>query len=138
MKLEHRRFGPFKILAAIGTKAYKLELAPSMKIHPVFHVARLKPYQANEIPGRVVSPPPPLETEQGEEYEVEQIINSHWVGRPKRFEYLVKWVGYGPANNTWEPIANVANAQELVKEFHEQHLDAASPDHPPQPLRHRS
>ena len=45
-------------------------------------------------------------------------------------QYLVHWEGYPQEENTWEPVANLEHAQELIDEFHNTH-----PDHPA-PARH--
>jgi len=37
-KLDHKRLGPSQIVEQIGTHAYRLELPPTMRVHPVFHV----------------------------------------------------------------------------------------------------
>ena len=46
------------------------------------------------------------------EYEVDEIIDSKFVGRNKTLKYLVRWVGY--SDLTWEPVNNVANAPSVV------------------------
>jgi len=43
-KLNPKRYGPFKIIKAISSVAYQLQLPPSWKIHPVFHMSLLLPY----------------------------------------------------------------------------------------------
>src|SRR5262249_22145528 len=46
-KLLSKFIGPYKIQKKINEVAYQLELPHTMKIHNVFHVSLLKPYQSN-------------------------------------------------------------------------------------------
>ncbi len=42
-KLAAKWTGPFTILEAVTREAFRLELPPQMRIHPVFHSSQLKP-----------------------------------------------------------------------------------------------
>jgi hypothetical protein len=90
-----------------------------MKIHQVFHVSLLEPYKESTIPRRLPAPPPPIEINREEEFEVSKIIDSR-INR-RRLKYLVHWQGYDISEQTWEPIANLANAPKMINKFHRQY-----------------
>ena len=48
---------------------------------------------------------------------MERIINHRHYGRSKKLQYLVKWLNYPEADNTWEP-ADQIHAPELIKSYH--------------------
>ena len=119
-KLDHRYLGPFRISEKISSHAYRLALPTSMRIHDVFHVQLLEPFNSNTIPNCIQSPPPPIEVEGQKEYEVEAILDSKVNRRftePRR--YLIKWIGYD--DMTWEPPSNLGNAADILAEYNKQH-----------------
>jgi hypothetical protein len=42
-KLDHKKFGPFRVKRNIRDISYKLELPKTIRIHPVFHISLLEP-----------------------------------------------------------------------------------------------
>ena len=126
-KLSQRFIGPFTIRRVVSDVAYELILPVSMKIHPVFHISKLRKH----IDGTQLFPSRPTQennrptsTEQidGEDaWEVERIVKKRErkIGRSKKVvvEYLVKWKDYGDWEMTWEPASNLREAQETVREF---------------------
>jgi len=116
-KLDYKKIGPFKILAKIGTSAYKLALPPSMAIHNTFHISLLEPYQDNRFPSQSKEPPPPIQIEGEDEYQVDEIIDSrlHY----NKLQYRAKWKGYSPEHDkVWYPAENLNNAEHTVQRFH--------------------
>ena len=86
-KLGVRQLGPYTVLERIGDMAYRLDLPSALKLHPVFHVDRLSPYQGNEVNGEQAPPPEPIVVDGEEEYEVDSILDS-WYFR-RQLQYLV-------------------------------------------------
>jgi hypothetical protein len=118
-KLDHKKLGPVKVVEKIGKRAFRVELPPQAKNHPVFHVSELEPYRHSQMDGRH-QPPPPVEEIEGESnYIVESIGKSRLNKSRKRVEYLVFWEGYPPEEATWEPFENLEDtAENLLVDFH--------------------
>lgn len=124
-KLYPRFLGPFPVTHVVNDVAYRLELPPSMKIHPVLHVSLLKPYHSSGT----VQPPPPLTIDGEDEYIVEEILQSRTVksGKRTKEEYLIKWQGYGYEHCTWEPLANLTHCADILNAFRKKHLPSSHP-----------
>jgi len=126
-KLTSKYIGPFHITRKVSAVAYELQLPATLRVHPVFHVSKLKPYRdgADTFPDRRQEeerPPPELVDEDGEQqWEVEAILKTRNVQRGRArhpsVEYLVRWRGYPEWEATWEPRAHLAKAQQAVAEF---------------------
>ncbi len=103
-KLLPKYVGPFKVLEKIGLCAYRLHLDENMKIHDVFHVSLLEPHRTD---GRCQPPPVTL-------FEAVPAVREK---RHNKKGFLVKWLGYGPEHNTWEPESNLTNYIEVLQTF---------------------
>ena len=129
-KLDMRRQGPFEILEVISRSAYKLKLPASWKVHPVFHVSLLRPYQDGSTLRPPVPPPPPPEIIDDEpEYEVEKILDSRINRRRNNgLEYLVHWKGYGDEEDSWVPFTDMEHSKQIIEEFRRNNPEAIGQD----------
>src|SRR5258707_4025695 len=118
-KLATKRYGPFEITKEVSPVAYQLRLPMAWNIHNIFHASLLSPYRETPAHGPNYSRPPPDLIGGEEEYEVEKIVNHRHVGRSRALQYLIKWIGYPEADNTWEP-ADQVHAPQLVNTYHRQ------------------
>jgi hypothetical protein len=76
-KLSHQHLGPFVIDKCVGQGAYRLILPPQLhRLHPVFPMVKLSLAHPDPILGRRPALPPPPTLIEGEEYEVETILDS--------------------------------------------------------------
>ncbi|QRW18193.1 Retrotransposable element Tf2 protein [Rhizoctonia solani] len=116
-KLTEQRLGPFKVTEKISDRAYRLELPPTMRIHNVFYVGLLSKVKRDKK-RTFENRPPPVTVDGEEEYEVEGITDME--ERNGKWFFRVKWKGYGPEDNTWEPRENLKNAGKILKKYKEE------------------
>ena len=122
-KLSNRFIGPFVIKRKLSPLNYELDLPPSLSIHPVFHISKLKLYKESDRFSQLRPPlpdrPSPEVVDEQEEYEVEA-IRSHrlkrWRGAMHK-QYLVRWKGYPEWENTWEWWDSLEKVKTLVQEY---------------------
>ena len=106
-KLTPKFYGPYRILQNIGSVACKLELPPSSRIHPVFHVSCLKKVLGTNIKGQTILPE--LDNEGSIFLEPEAILNkpTHQLRSRSITEVLIQWHGMQPEDATWEPLLQI-------------------------------
>ena len=112
--LDAKLFGPFKVVRLVGQggQSVELELPQRWMVHNVFHTSLLKPYRTSV---RGLQDEPIAVTEPGyvdklgvthevgydvegnqalEDFEVEEIMGSHYNAERKKVLYLIKRKGY--------------------------------------------
>ena len=115
IKLDFKKLGPFKILDKVSTVNYRLQLPKNSRLYLVFYVSLLEPAKG----GTPIATDTELQPENElVEYEVEAILDKRLVGH--RDEFLIKWKGYEPTDNSWETRGNLS-CPELLAEFHCRH-----------------
>jgi hypothetical protein len=113
-KLLPRYIGPFFITKSIKGISYTLDLPQGLHIHPSFHISLLRLYK--EDPNYLFKAPPLPEVIEGQlEYEVDHIVDHRRMG--DILEFLVRWKGYKPCDDTWEPESNFKNCPKILKEY---------------------
>jgi len=92
------------------------------QLYLVFNVVKFTLAPDDPITGcKTEDRPLPIVVDGEAEWEVEEILDSCWHRR--RFQYLIKWKGYGYKHNSWESASEVS-APELIAEFHCKHPGA--------------
>jgi hypothetical protein len=75
-KLDLKWLGPYTVKRMVSFNAYELDLPKDLSVHPVHHVSLLDPIAGDPLPGQELTPPPPVEVEGDQEYEVEWVEDS--------------------------------------------------------------
>ena len=146
-KLDAKLFGPFKVVRLVGQggQSVELELPQRWRVHNVFHTSLLEPYHTSvhglrDEPIAVtdsgyvdrlgVTPEVGYDVEGNqvlEDFEVEEIMGSHYNAERKKGLSLIKWKGYLEESEwTEEPLEHLP--RELVRSFHARHPGVAMDD----------
>ncbi|KAH0682484.1 hypothetical protein KY289_020236 [Solanum tuberosum] len=111
-KLSPRYYGPYTILNKIGEVAYRLDLPPHSRVHPIFHVSWLKRSVKDSTP--IQQLPPFLSEELEMKVQPESVVDCHTLLNGCQ-EVLIKWEDLLDFENTWESY-EVIDAQ--FPQFH--------------------
>ncbi|KAL6219043.1 hypothetical protein ACLB2K_012249 [Fragaria x ananassa] len=115
--------GPFEVIKCIGKVSYKLHLLPKLKIHPVFHVSLLKPYNEDkEDPSKGVSHRAPTAVVTSFDKEVDEILADRVIRRrgvPSYKEYLIKWRGLPDTEASWESEDILWQFKDKIQRYNE-------------------
>ena len=116
-KLTQRWIGSFEVIQRINPNVYCLQMSNLYPGLPVFNYQHLKRYveAPAEYGERATLPETRTNKPAEEEYEVERIIAERRT--KKGLEYLIRWEGYSPLYDTWEPKRALRNAPEVVSRW---------------------
>jgi hypothetical protein len=114
-KLSERFIGPFLITDIIGKQAYKLQLPPQVRTHPVFHVSLLESYKPRPGEDPAIHDPPIVLPDGTEEWEIEKIVDDRV--RYGKTEYRCRWKSWDASHDTWQRESDLENCAEVLTEY---------------------
>ncbi len=90
-------------------------------MHPVINIECLRKYRPSPrtFGERMTLPPLQDDLKIMDEYEVEAILGHCYTSKKLRGrrQYLIRWKGYGPEDDTWESAGALRNAPDLKREY---------------------
>jgi hypothetical protein len=63
-----------------------------------------------------------------EQYQVDKLVD--WKAEDGIWKYRVRWEGYGPLDDTWEPASELLHLEEQLQEFYTNYPNMPKPDDP--------
>ena len=116
-KLHARRFGPFEVRELIGKNAIRLDLPPSVKIHPVVHVLNTTPCydQSEDVSQPVLPRPDPVPDAEGNLlFQVRYILKLQ--KRVGQYHFLTLLEGMPCHEAQWQPTRDFVDDDRTLGE----------------------
>ena len=111
--LTRKWLGTYKVIRAIGSHAYRLEVPEGTRWHNVLHTTLLKPFRRRDEPQD-------MDEDDEEIWEVEEIVNSRKVKGV--VQYRVRWTGCIELEDTWETCEHLDHCPEKLQELRQKLL----------------
>lgn len=109
-KLDNKFLGPFTILEKLGPVTYRLDLKNAGRVHNVFHISLLEPYEPNEAYPQPDGPLwDTLADDDNEVYDVEKILELRLTEDGQK-EYLIRWKDYDASEDSWQAADDISAA----------------------------
>jgi hypothetical protein len=98
-----------------GAVTYRILLPPVFRrLHPVFHVSKLKIHKTSDLNPPVIAPPIDLDLDEVAEYPIMQILFTRVWGRAQIPQYRIRWdLLYRPESDKWEDAENLEECTAL-------------------------
>ncbi|OWZ16371.1 hypothetical protein PHMEG_0009841 [Phytophthora megakarya] len=110
LKFGPKWIGPYSIVRKIHNHAYEINTQSGNKLHPVFNMGSLKPYQQSS---RLSRPHDVVLADGSIGQLVQRLLGKRF--RRKQALFLVEWVD--EEKSTWEPIENLVHIPEMIAEL---------------------
>lgn len=118
-KFKMRKRGPFQVINIVGS-TYTIEDLISHK-HITTHIKNLTPFNYDENRTN----PTTVAMHDQEEFPIDYILNHRGdKTRRKTLEFLVRWKGFPPEEDSWEPYSNLRDTDQLIKYLSEHKMKA--------------
>ena len=105
-KFTPKYLGPFAVTTVMSSgNAVKLDLPPTIRVaQATFNLSQLREHVArpDALGPSAPAPPPPAFRDAGDDFWAIDTIIMHEL-RAGGLRYLVRWQGFGPQHDTWEP-----------------------------------
>ena len=111
--------GPYEVVGRDSPTEYTIQkVGEGQRVKVRVHVDRLGVYNdLMEMDTRSKPEPPTGVEDKKEEFEVEEILDDTGSRKEGSKQYLVKWAGYGPEDNSWVSMQDMVHCSDRVQAY---------------------